>query len=214
MQRVRFLILGILLFAVCSSCLFSGIKIYFLGKMNFIRAAGTEADYEVGVNEFPLAAAHSTPGFGAGFYTEYNKNSGNKVFFSLETHFNLGGSVTLTDPSDDDTVRIDTYKYISALFMVGMNLFRTPQFRFFIQAGGGFNITLAAATKIYTSRLGYEVQIDPPDKRTPLTALGGVGFDFNVSDRIGIMLVSRYEYMAFDQPQSNICILAGLIYSF
>ena len=177
--------------------------------MNFVRAAGNESDYEVGVNEFPLAAAHTTHGFGAGISSDYGD-----MFFGLETHFNLGGTATLTDPSDNDTVDIDTYKYISGLFIVGFNIVHTSRVRLFIQGGGGVSYTLDAKTKIYTSREDYETQIDPPDNKFPVSALVGGGIELDFSDRVGLLFISRYEYLAFDQPQSKISVLAGLIVSF
>lgn len=207
--KIRFFILGVLLFSFSATCLFSSIKIYLLGKMNLVRAAGSESDYEVGVNEFPLAAAHTTYGFGAGVSSDYGA-----MFFGFETHFNFGGTATLTDPSDNDTVDIDTYKYISGLFIVGLNIVHTSQLRLFIQGGGGVNYTLNAQSKLYTSRENYETQIDPPDNRFPISALGGAGIELDFSDRVGLMFISRYEYLALDQPQSKISVLMGLIFSF
>jgi len=205
--QIFLLILLLTLLSVVFS--FGQTKLYFAVKGNFVMAAGTESDYEEGVNDFPLSSAYTTPGFSGGI--TYSKGA---VFFGLETHLNLSGKVTLTDSSDSDTVKIDTYKSLSAFLILGYDLINTSSLRFFLKAGGGLNYALDAESRIYTSAQSFETEIDPPEKDFPLSFLGGAGFELKLSPGLGLLLGGHYQYTAFDQPRSQITLMGGLIFTF
>jgi hypothetical protein len=202
-------ILPVLFFILISSYAHSDTSFYFFGKGNFFSSSGNSDDYEAGVNDFPLAAGHSTYGFGAGL----TSGSG-AAFFGLEAHYNLKGSVTLTDPSDDDTVDIDTYQNLTGLFILGFNIIKTSSVRFFVNGGGGVSMTIGAEDAVYESSRGFETEINVPDKKYPLTFFGGAGAVLKFSPSVGVIIMGRYQYISLDQPQSAIAAMAGLCFDF
>jgi len=201
-------ILIILLLYFTTSFIYSQTNLYLFGKGNFVMPSGSEDDYEPGENDFPLASSFNNFGFGLGVII------GSKtVFYGLEAHYTLSGKTTLTDPSDNDTVDIDTYKYISGFLTIGFNLINNPTIRLFINGGGGVSYTLDATMKTYTSQLGYETQIEP-SRKYPITAFGGLGIIINYSPSLGLLFSGRYQYVALDEPESVIVVLAGLVVGF
>lgn len=181
---------------------------YVFGKGNFIGSSGSRDDYLEGENEFPLVSAYKN--FGAGFGLTFGK----LVFAGIEGHYNLSGKATLTDPSDDDTLEINTYKYLSGIFTLGVNLVRNNTMRLYINGGGGVRYNLDAETQTYISELGFGVEIEPPEKKYLLEAFGGAGLELYVSQSTGLFFNGRYSYVDFDDPQMAIVVLAGLVYRF
>jgi len=189
-----------------STIAYSETRFYLFGRGNYVNSAGAEADYREGENDFPIMSSHQT--YGAGFGLTF----GSTAFIGIEGHYNLSGKATLTDPSDDDTVEIDTYKYASALLTIGFNIIRKQSVRFYVSGGGGVSYTLDAKTKTYTSQLGYETRIETPEKKYPLTGFGGFGFEFFFSQSAGIILSGRYIYIDLDEPQTVFVGLAGIVF--
>jgi len=181
---------------------------YVFGKGNFIGSSGSSDDYVEGENEFPIVSAYKN--YGVGFGLTFGK----VVFAGIEGHYNLSGKVTLTDPSDDDTVEVNTYKYASGIFTLGVNIVRNQTVRLYINGGGGVRYNLDAETQAYTSELGYEVEIEPSEKKYLLEAFGGVGLELYLSQTTGLFFNGRYSYVDFEDPQMAIVVLAGLVYRF
>lgn len=209
MKIVRIIILIFVFQAFLSVSAYAENKFYFFGKGNFVNSIGTESDYQAGENDFPIMSSHQNYGFGLGF----TSGSG-IVFYGVEVNFNLNGKTTLKDPSDDDTVEIDTYKYASGFLLLGFNIIRSSSIKIYINGGGGVSYALDAKTQTYTSQLGYETQIDPPEKKYPLSGFGGVGLEIYFSQTSGLFLGGRYQYIAFDEPQTMFIALAGIAFSF
>lgn len=178
------------------------------GKVNFIPGSGSEADYEVGVNEFPIVSAYKNYGLGLGL------SFGQVVFAGIEGHYNLSGKAIMTDTSDDDTVEVDTYRYVTGLFTLGVNVVRNRKVRLYIQGGGGVRYNLDAETKTYYSELGYETDIDPPEKKLLLEAFGGVGIEVYFSQSSGLLLNGRYTYVGLESFHTTFTVLAGIVYRF
>jgi hypothetical protein len=155
-----------------------------------------------------MASSFNNFGFGLGLMIDSKK-----VFYGLEAHYTFGATTTLTDPSDDDKVDVDTYEHISGLLMIGFNLVHKPTLRLFINGGGGVSFVLDAEMKTYTSQLGFETQIEPP-KKYPITVFVGMGTVINLSPSLGLWLNGRYQYLALDVPESTVVLLAGLVVSF
>ena len=196
----------VLCLAVLTAAGFGATNVYLFGKGIFtMPVTGT---YEEGVTDFSDADGFQTFGIGAGLIT------GGTSFFGLEVHYNMAGKATLNDPSDDDTVEIDTYQYVSGLLTFGFHLIQNSPLKLYIQAGAGVSYAMGAEEKTYTSSLGYETIISVPDKQYPITGFAGLGVMFEVTPGISVMGSARYQYMMTDDPQSAILILAGVAFGF
>jgi hypothetical protein len=187
---------------------YSDSQFFVFGKGNFFAASGTDSDYEVGVNEFPVASAYQN--YGAGFGLTFGKI----IFAGIEGHYNLSGKVTLTDTSDDDTVEVNTYKYASGIFTLGVNVVRSRSIRLYINGGGGVRYNLDSESQTYFSEYGYETMIDPPEKKYLLEAFGGVGIELYLSQSSGLLFSGRYSYVDLDDPQTSFIVLVGIVYRF
>jgi len=185
---------------------YGAVHFYIFGKANFNNALDT--GYEAGTNDFSTQAAYSTYGAGCGLIT------GSRIFLGLEIHYNLNGTATLTDPSDNDTVNIDTYKYASGFLTLGINIVQSTRFKLYIQGGGGIGYGIKIETKTYTSSLGFETIIEPPKNKTPIIGFGGLGLEVHFSRVIGVMAQGRYQYLASDDAQPAIVAMGGLVFSF
>jgi len=201
------IILAVILFVISTTVAYSETNVYFFGKSNFVNSAGSEADYKEGENDFPIMSSHQT--FGGGFGLTFGSKG---VFFGIEGHYNLSGETILTDPSDNDTVTIETYKYASGFLTLGFNIINNNSMRLYISGGGGISYALGAETETYTSDMGYETQIEVPEKKYPLTAFGGIGVEIYFSPNSGFLLSGRYLYTDLDQPQSMIVAMVGLVF--
>jgi len=188
---------------------FSQTDFYLFGKGNFVRSAGSEQDYKEGENDFPLSSSFNTLGFGLGITTTIDP-----VFFGIEAHYNLGGKTTLTDTSDNDQVKINTYEYASGFFIFGVHLLRSRPLSLFIKTGTGISYAVNAKMERYVSEYGYETEIEPPEKKYPLTVFGGIGFKIEINSSFGIIMNTRYQYLDQKQPQSSLCVTAGMVYTF
>lgn len=205
--------LKIILISICivliSTLAYSDTHFYVFGRGNFFGSSGSASDYEEGENDFPIASSHKN--YGAGFGLTFGK----RAFIGIEGHYNLSGKVTLTDPSDDDTVEIDTYKYVSGFITVGFNIVNSRSMRLYINGGGGIcRYFEANEIKSYVSRLGFETLIEPPEKKTPMAGFGGVGLEFYLSKSGGILLSGRYLYIGLDEPQTIYVAQAGFVFRF
>ena len=201
------IISAVILFVLGTSLAYSDTNFYFFGKSNFVNSAGSEADYKEGENDFPIMSSHQT--FGGGFGLTFGSKG---AFFGIEGHYNLSGETILTDPSDNDTVTIETYKYASGFLTLGFNIINNNSMRLYIGAGGGISYTSGAEMETYTSDKGYETQIEVPEKKYPLTGFGGIGLEIYFSPNTGFLLSGRYLYTDLDQPQTMIVAMVGLVF--
>lgn len=184
-------------------------NLYLFGAGSFTQAV--EGTYEAGVTDFSNTDAHTVLGFGLGI-----TSSSEKLFFTgLEVHYNMQGKVIMTDPSDSDTVEIDTYKNVMGFLTVGFNIVRSESLNFFVNGGGGVNYLLGTETATYTSTLGYETIIEPPERKYNFMAFGGAGVSFMFSGGAGVFASGRYVYVwTEDEPVGTIMALGGLTFHF
>jgi hypothetical protein len=199
----------IFLFIISANFGFSHTDLYLFGKENFIGKTGSEKDYKEGENDFPVASSFNTLGLGLGLTTRIDP-----VFLGIEAHFNLGGKTILTDTSDNDTVKINTYEYASGFLLFGVNLLQSHKLCLFINTGAGISFALNAKMQRYFSEYGYETEIDPPERKYPFTVFGGIGLKIYFNPALGMIMNTRYQYMDQDQPQSAFCVTAGMVYTF
>ncbi len=210
MRRIKSVLIFYGLFLV-SVFAYSETQFHLFGKGNFLSASGTASDYVEGENDFPITASHQNYGIGFGL------TFGQAIFIGFEGHYNFSGKATQTDPSDGDTVEIDTYKYALGLVTLGFSVVRNRLMKIYLNGGGGFCRYLDTETKSYVSRLGYETIVEPPDprKKSFPAGFGGFGLDLYLSQSSGIMLGVRYLYIATpDEPQIIYTALAGFIFRF
>ena len=186
----------------------AGDQVYLFGRLVLGRPIGRSAEYEPGVYDFPMSQSYRIPGFGLGF------RSGRTVYLGLEGHYSIPGKMTLLDPSDNDSVEIDTYPSLTGLVVLGIRIINNRTMEVFLEGGGGINIALNVKSRIYTSKNGVETQIEPPDKTTPFVYFGGAGIVINLSRTTGLFVNGRYGITNADQKQTALNVGAGLIFSF
>ncbi len=207
MKIIKIFSFIIVLLAFVSANSFAKGDILIFGTMNFINSSGSASDYKEGENDFPIKNSHQTNGFGLGISFPIIKN----LSIGFEGHYNLRSKATLQDPSDNDTVEIDTYKNSSLFLTLGLSFLNTKNISIFLNGGGGINFLMENDTKFYTSKLGYETQILPPKGRTNLTGFGGVGIMVKMNSKIGILANARYIYISYeDNPENGFQIMGGL----
>lgn len=185
-------------------------RFYVYGAGNFYLSSGSEAHYIEGTNDFPLTDAHQN--YGLGFGLIYDPG---RIYFGFETQYTLAGPATLHDPSDNDRVTIDTYPHAEARLILGLNLVNTPSWRLFLQGGVGLSQILNTQTRIYTSELGIETRVEPPEKKKTVTTMGGgLGIEYYFSDHFGACLAGRVQYFDLDKPETAGQALLGLVIKF
>ncbi len=209
-MRVLKIILIFSFLVLMSTFAFSEVHFYVFGKGNFSGSTGSEEDYEEGVNDFPIASSYQTFGIGFGL------TSGKTAFIGFEGHYNMSGKVTLTDPSDNDTVDIDTYKYASGFVTIGFNIVRSRATRFYISGGGGIHLIVEKLeAKMYVSDLGYETAIEPAGRRSHAAGFGGAGLELYISKTMGVFVGGRYLFYSLEgETRSALTALVGIVTRF
>lgn len=207
MRVLKAILISVFLILIASSAS-SEVRLYLFGKANFVASSGSESDYEPGENDFPLTSSHKN--YGAGF----GLTLGSTLFIGIEGHYNLNGKAILTDSSDNDTVEVDTEKYISGFLTVGLNIIKSRSLRLYISGGGGSCRYSAGETRTYVSKFGYETEIYPPEEKSCLAGFGGAGLELYINQSSGLVLAGRYLYLSLEQPQTVLMAMAGLIWKF
>lgn len=203
--KIAFILICLVVF---STAAYSDVQFYLFGRGNFIGTSGSESDYEIGANEFPLVFSHQN--YGTGFGLKF----GGTIFIGLEGHYNFGGKAIHKDPSDNDTVEMDTYKYTSGFLTLGLNIVRNSVFRLYINGGGGISYYIDAEEKTYVSELGFAVEVDPLEEKYKLAGFGGIGLELYFSQTGGILLNARYLHIDVDKPQPIYMVMGGLVWKF
>ena len=146
----------------------------------------------------------------------HRKNSLNiiwELFIVLhKKHF--GGTAILTDTSDHDTVKVNTYNYASGFLMLGVDFLKNQKISLLINTGIGLSYALNPEMKTYVSEYGYETEIEPPEKKYFLTAFAGLGLKIYLNPVLGVLLNTRYQFIDQEEPQSAFCVSAGIVYTF
>ncbi len=179
------------------------------GGINNVFKYGSENDYVMGENDFPVTPAHKPASFGASIGYFFTDNIG----IELDGRYYLSSNVTLEDSSDQDTVEVDTSRHYS----MTLNLFYQlsgGNFRPYLVVGGGFD-KLSAKDEMYTSEYGYEIEFIALEKTTDLLAQVGGGIQYFLSSSAGAKLDVHYV-LIFDDPDniSSLSIMAGAFIRF
>ncbi len=186
----------------------SRFQISILGGIDTVSKYGSEADYVLGQNDFPVTPAHKPASFGAsiGYFT------GN-IGIELDGRYYLSSKVILEDPSDQDTVEINTSKHYS----LTLNLFyqlSSGNLRPYLVIGGGVD-KFSAKDETYITEYGYEVEFLAPVKTTDSLAQVGGGIHYLLSSNAGVRLDVRYVLIFADPDNvSSVNIMAGAFIRF
>ncbi|MFP4081735.1 MAG: outer membrane beta-barrel protein [Candidatus Aminicenantes bacterium] len=177
--------------------------------MNHHFPYGSEQDYVLGENDFPVTPGHTPFNWGAALAVLLGDNIG----VELDGRYTLSSRLTLKDPSDQDTVEIDSSKHY-AITLNFIYRFFEGRIRPYILAGGGID-KLLADPKTYASEYGYEIEFLPPEKTTDPVVNIGAGTLFSLSPRLGVRLDVRYTII-FADPQNvnSLNATAGLLFGF
>jgi len=168
------------------------VRVSFLAGGCFTFAYGSEQDYVLGENDFPVTPAHSSFQLGGALGVPLNE----KLLLELDGRFIFSSPVTLEDPSDEDTVRIDTSNHL----MVGVNLiYRMSggRFRPYVLVGAGLD-KVFAEDMTATSEYGFDIIFEAPsggESVDPLINIGAGGM-FALSQRLGLRMDARYVLIA------------------
>ena len=179
------------------------------GGMNHVFQYGTEGDYILGENDFPVTPAHTPPNFGVAFALYLKDN----IALELDWRYTLSSQVTLMDPSDQDEVEIDSSKH-HTITLNFIYRFLKGTVKPYIVVGGGLDKILAN-DQTYLTKYGFEVDFLAPEKTIDPLANIGAGVQFFVSPNLGIRFDLRYV-MIFTEPDSISSLngVAGITYSF
>jgi outer membrane protein W len=184
-------------------------QLYFSGGIDYLFNYGSEDDYAPGENDFPVTPAHTSPCFGLGFSYFFTDALGIEV----DGRYYLSSKVTLTDPSDDDTIEYTTGKHLS----MTLNLvyrFKKGNLMPYVVLGGGMD-QLFAKDKTYTSAYDYEIEFTAPDKKLdPMCNIGG-GIQFLFRPNAGARVDIRYMII-FAKPDRiiGLNLMAGVFIRF
>jgi len=163
------------------------------GGVNHVFGYGSEDDYKLRENNFPVTPAHNPPSFGIAFAYFLT----DRMAIELDGKYMLASKITLTDPSDKDTVEINTSKH----FSVSLNFiyqFLGGSFRPYFVLGGGIDKLLAKEDN-YTSEYGYKIRFLVPEKTIDIMGQVGGGVDFFLSSTTGVRFDIRYVLIFSDQ---------------
>lgn len=163
------------------------------GGLSQVFEYGSDEEYTLGENDFPVTPAHSPLGFGAALAYSLGKN----MALQLQVRYTLSSKVALVDPSDQDTVEINTSIHLAAtldLIYRFLNSKITPYLVFGVGIDG-----LLAEDEVYVSEYGYEVEFLAPEKTVDPVAQAGGGILYFLSSKAGLKLELRYGVL-FDKP--------------
>jgi outer membrane protein W len=181
---------------------------FFVG-MNHVFQYGSEGDYALGENDFPVTPSHTPPNFGAAFSLNIKEN----IALELDWRYTLSSKLMLVDPSDQDEVEIDSSKH-HTITLNFVYRFLKGNIKPYIVLGGGVDKILAK-DQTYTTKYGFEVDFLAPEKTLDPLANIGAGVLVSVSPHFGIRLDLRYV-MIFAEPDSISSLngVAGIAVSF
>jgi outer membrane protein W len=211
MKKMKIMILVFVLFTIAGFA--SGqekkTQLSFLAGFNHTFECGSEDDYLAGENDFPVTPAHTSPNISLCFGYFFKKNMG----LELDGAINFRSRVRLEDPSDQDTVEINT----SAHYSITLNfiyMFLGGNLRPYLIAGGGID-KLSVKDESYTSEYGYVVEFSAPDRAIDPMANMGFGIYYFLNPRLGLRFDIRYGVIFADPNNINsLSVMAGASWRF
>jgi len=165
----------------------TGIYLHFFGGVNWVLEYGCDCDYALGENDFPVTPAHNTAAVGMGLGYLLGKGFG----LELDGRYHSNTQVVLTDPSDGDTVTIDTAKHYTITFNLLYQIMQ-GSVRPYLLAGLGFDTVVDVETIVYNTDMGYEFELKEPEQKTDFMYNLGGGFEFLLGRTLGLRVDGRY----------------------
>lgn len=165
------------------------------GGINHLFQYGSEKNYVPGENDFPVTPSHTPAIMGVSLAYALSDS----LALEVDGRYTFSTKVTLVDPSDQDTVDVDTSKH----FSLTLNLiyqFPAGNLKPYLVAGGGLD-SVSTEERTYVSAHGFEITVEPPESATDALINFGAGFIYSVSEVIGIRLDVRYV-LILAQPES------------
>lgn len=181
----------------------------FFGGVNHVFAYGSEDDYMMGENDFPITPAHTPLDLGAALAYLLTEN----LAVELRGDFTFNSMVTFLDPSDQDTVEINTSKHFSISLNLLYQLFK-GKIRPYIVLGGGID-KIFAEEESYISSYGYEIEFGLLDRTIDLFANTGFGLYFWVAPLFDVKIETRYIFMfAESESIKSLNVVVGFMFRF
>lgn len=178
-------------------------QLFVFGGVNHVFEYGSEDDYVMGENDFPVTPAHTPANLGAAFAYFFTENIG----IELVGRYTLSSQAILRDPSDQDTVKIDTSRHYSFSLNLLYQTLKGKLKPYFV-LGGGID-KLLVKEEIYISSFGYEIEFIAPEKTIDYFANFGVGIHYFISPSLGARVDVRY-ILIFDDP-NNVMSLSPVV---
>lgn len=189
----------ILVFAAAGLCQAQSgkVRVTAFAGLNHHFEYGSVEDYEPGYNSFPVMPAHAPSNFGAAFAYYVAPWLGVEYDMRLTQR----SEVTLSDPSDGDTLTVQTPKH----FALTLSFVLQPiegRFSPYLLVGAGID-RIVAMDETYISEFGYEITMPAPPEGERVDALmqGGVGLDYYIFENLGIRADVRVMYI-LDDPDN------------
>jgi outer membrane protein W len=208
MRKILFFILMMVCLTGFSAAETAGekrLQLSILVGIHKVSGYGSEADYSAGENDFPVMPSHQPSCLGMSFAYSLTK----KAVIELAGRYYSSTKVTLEDPSDQDTLEINSAKHFSvtASFIYRLS---GKAFSPFLVAGCGID-NLLAKDETYTSEYGYEIEFLAPEKKADLVFNLGGGIQYSFSSGFGMLIDIRYM-MVFDKPSNikSLNLMAGI----
>lgn len=179
------------------------------GGFNMFQAAGSDSDYIAGENDFPVTPAYQAAGMGIGlaFFKSKTFAIGVNVLYGLSTQ------VDLSDPSDGETIQVDTPKSLVAVLGLSKYFDLSKQLQAFASLGAGGEFRMAD-DKEFVSNLGSRIVVSAPEKPfSPLAALGA-GVQYMISSSLGVAVEVQGLYVFRDPAQLIISPVLALVMKF
>ncbi len=175
-------------------------QFFLFGGKNYHFEYGTEKDYIVGTNDFPVNPSHLPFNFGGAFTVYFSKRIG----IELDGRYTLSSKLNLVDPIDQDTLSMNSYKHLS-LTANFIYQFLSKRIRPYVIIGGGFD-RISAKDETYLTEYGYQIDIKAPLESELIDPLAqiGAGIFIYLNDFLGIRFDSRY-IVIFDTPNNIHC---------
>lgn len=186
--------------------------VHFFGGLNAVVEYGSDGDYIQGENDFPVTPAHSTASVGMSFGYFVTKG----LALELDARYHTDADVTLTDPSDQDRVNIDTAKHTTVTANVMYQLLQ-GSVRPYVLAGAGIDTMLGVETELLETEYGFEFELKEPEEKTEFMVNFGGGVEILLTGSLGIRFDARYVVIpkGGDHPKiQSVNATAGLSFRF
>jgi hypothetical protein len=184
-------------------------SITLLGGLNMFGAIGSDSDYVAGENDFPAIPSYQAPVMGL----RLSFGASRRMAWGLDIRYGLTGTVDRRDPSDNETVSVDTPQNLTAILQVQTSLDLTDQLALLIVVGGGAEYRLAQE-KTFISSLGNKIVVGKPDKPLSPLVAAGLGLQYMFSDSFGLVAEGRVAYAVRTPAQMVITPALGLVIRF